>query len=246
MKFDVLTLFPEMFPPVVEASIIGRAKDAGLVSFRYVNIRDYSLDRRKRTDDTTFGGGPGMVMTAQPVDSALQAVQAEGKRVIYLSPRGRVIDKAWLDVLAQEPEVVLICGHYEGMDQRVLDKWEAEEVSVGDYVLTGGELPAMILIDAVSRLIPGVLSSSDSALQESVYSGLLEYPQYTRPAVWEGRETPPVLLSGDHRKIHLWRLEEALKLTKIRRPDLFDEFVKDSGRFEKDEQKVVEKVSKLL
>lgn len=245
MKFDVLTLFPEMFK-ALDASMIGRAAREGIISLDVRNIRDYSRDKRKRTDDTPFGGGPGMLMTAQPIDDALKDLEAERKPVLYLSPRGDVMDQKLLEEIAAEEEIVLLAGHYEGVDQRILDKWNIKEVSIGDYILTGGELPAMVLIDAVTRLLPGVLASRDSALEESVYSGLLEYPQYTQPRNYEGMEVPEILLSGDHRKIHLWRLEQALILTKKKRPEMFEEFVKNPGGFAKDEQKVIEKVRHLL
>lgn len=245
MRFDVLTLFPDMFS-AVDASMTGRAMENGIIELNVVNIRDYSNDKHNKTDDTPYGGGPGMVMMADPVFGALRGVGAENKRIVYMSPRGRIIDKALLTELAEEPSLVVLCGHYEGMDQRVLDAWDIEELSIGDYILTGGELPAMVLIDAVSRLLPGVLSSKESALEESIYSGLLEFPQYTRPREYEGREVPEILLSGDHRKIDLWRFEESLKLTARQRPDLFDRFVKEHCSLAKDEKKVMEKILGML
>lgn len=246
MKFHVLTLFPEMFPPVLGASILGRAERSGILSFHYVNIRDYSTDKRRRVDDTPFGGGKGMLMQAQPVFDALRSVGAESKRILYMSPRGRKLDPALVRSLAGEEELVILCGHYEGIDQRILDHWPIEEVSIGDYVLTGGETAAMVLIDSVSRLLPGVLSKEGAAVEESVYSGLLEYPQYTQPREYEGMAVPEVLVSGNHRLIHLWKFEESLKLTKRKRPDLFDEFVKNHRGLDKDEQKVMEKVIEMM
>ena len=246
MKFHVLTLFPEMFPPVLGSSILGRAERSGILSFHYVNIRDYSTDKRRRVDDTPFGGGKGMLMQAQPVFDALRSVGAESKRILYMSPRGRKLDPALVRSLAGEEELVILCGHYEGIDQRILDHWPIEEVSIGDYVLTGGETAAMVLIDSVSRLLPGVLSKEGAAVEESVYSGLLEYPQYTQPREYEGMAVPEVLVSGNHRLIHLWKFEESLKLTKRKRPDLFDEFVKNHRGLDKDEQKVMEKVIEMM
>jgi len=245
MHFDVLTLFPEMFTPVT-SSIIGRAENKGILDFNFVNIRDFSNDKHGHADDTPFGGGPGMVMMADPIFGAMRSVSAENKRVIYMSPRGRIIDKELLTELSREPELVILCGHYEGVDQRALDYWHAEELSIGDYILTGGELPAMVLIDSLSRLIPGVLASQEAATEESIYSGLLEYPQFTKPRNYEGIEVPEVLVNGNHKLIRLWKLEEALKLTKRLRPDLFDEFVKNHGELDKDEQKVMEKVIDML
>lgn len=245
MRFDVLTLFPEMFAPM-SRSMTGRAEQNGLIGFNFVNIRDYSDNKHKRADDYPFGGGRGMLMMPQPIFDAMEAVGADKKRVLYMSPRGRLLDRELIEELSRETEIVIICGHYEGVDQRVLDHWQAEEVSVGDYILTGGELPAMILMDAVARLVPGVLASRDAALEESVYSGLLEYPQYTQPRSFRGIDVPEVLLSGNHKKIRLWKFEESLKLTKRLRPDLFNDFVQNHQCLSKEEQKVMEKVIELL
>ncbi len=245
MHFDILTLFPEMVR-AVDSSMIRRAEKNGILDFNFVNIRDFSRDKHNKTDDTPFGGGPGMVMMADPIFGAMESVDAAHKRVIYMSPRGRIIDREILEELAAEPSLVILCGHYEGVDQRALDYWNAEELSIGDYILTGGELPAMVLVDAVSRLIPGVLSSEESAMEESVYSGLLEHPQFTRPRSYEGMDVPEVLLNGDHRKIHLWQFEEALKLTARLRPDMFEEYVRSASDLAKDERKVMEKVINML
>lgn len=245
MKFDVLTLFPEMFTAVT-SSIVGRASDKGLVEFNFVNIRDFSNDKHNKADDYPYGGGPGMVMMADPIFGAMESVGAKDKKVIYMSPRGKVIDKDILLELSREDEMVILCGHYEGVDQRALDYWQAEELSIGDYVLTGGELPAMVLIDALARLVPGVLASEEAATEESIYSGLLEYPQFTKPRSYEGMDVPEVLVNGNHKLIHLWKFEEALKLTRKLRPDLFEDFVKNHGELNKDEQKVMEKVINML
>lgn len=243
MKINVLTLFPEMFSAVT-GSILGRAADKGILEFHFINIRDFSRDKHKKADDYTFGGGPGLVMLADPIFGALEHIGAEGKKILYMSPRGKVLNQEKIENLAQEEELTILCGHYEGVDQRVLDYWHMEEVSIGDYVLTGGELAAMVLIDSVARLIPGVLAGEASATEESIYSGLLEHPQYTKPRSYRDMEVPEVLLSGNHKMIRLWRFEEALRLTKEVRPDLFEEFVKNHRELSKDEQKVLEKVIK--
>lgn len=224
MKIKVLTLFPEMLRPVLATSILGRAQESGLLSVELIDIRGYSTLKHKNADDYPFGGGAGMVMLAQPlVDAVEQATQPpfQGKR-IYLSPRGRTLNQRMVEELSRESELMLLCGHYEGVDQRALDLVIDEEVSVGDYVLTGGELPALVLIDAVARLIPGVLGSEESPADESFSSGLLEYPQYTRPREFRGLQVPEVLLSGDHARINRWRRERALELTLERRPELLE------------------------
>lgn len=243
MKINVLTLFPEMFSAVT-GSILGKAAEKGLLEFNFINIRDFSNDKHKKADDYPFGGGPGMVMLADPIFGALNSIDAKGKKCIYMSPRGSVLNQEMIQELSQEGELTILCGHYEGVDQRVLDYWNMEEISIGDYVLTGGELAAMVLIDSVARLIPGVLAGEDSAMEESIYSGLLEYPQYTKPRSYEGMDVPEVLVSGNHKLIRLWKFEQSLELTKKNRPDLFEAFVKDHGDLTKDEQKVLEKVMK--
>ncbi|MCR5481663.1 MAG: tRNA (guanosine(37)-N1)-methyltransferase TrmD [Clostridia bacterium] len=242
MKIDILTLFPEMFSAVTESSMLGRACEKGILDIRLTNIRDYSKDKHTKADDYPFGGGVGMVMLPQPAFDALEAVGAKNKKVIYMSPRGRILDEKKIKELAGEEELVILCGHYEGVDQRILDYWDAEEISIGDYILTGGELPAMVLVDSVARLIPGVLGSGESALAESIYSGLLEYPQYTKPREYEGLAVPEVLVGGNHRLIHLWQFEKSLELTMERRPDLFERFLSEHAQLEKDEKKVLEKV----
>ena len=242
MKITILTLFPRMFDPILKESIIGRAAENKLLEFEIIDIRDYTLDKHRSVDDTPYGGGAGMVMAAQPVFHALNSVKANGKRTIYLSPRGKILDKEMIDELAVTDDIILICGHYEGLDQRAIDHYHMEEVSIGDYILTGGELPAMVLIDAVSRMIPGVLGSQDSHAEESIYSGLLEYPQYTKPRVYEGLEVPEVLLSGHHKNINLWNLEQSLRLTAERRPDLFRKYIKSEKEYTKDEKQIIDRV----
>ena len=223
MKIELLTIFPEMFESFLSASIIGRAREAGLLDIHATDIRPYSQNKHKNTDDYHFGGGAGMLMLAQPIADAMKAVTRppfQGKR-IYMSPRGVPLTQALAQQLSQEERLVILCGHYEGVDQRVLDKYIDMEISVGDYVLTGGETAAMVLIDCVSRLVPGVLGSTESAGDESFSNdGLLEYPQYTRPRVFEDMEVPEVLLNGDHKKISQWRREQALLATARMRPDL--------------------------
>jgi tRNA (guanine37-N1)-methyltransferase len=241
MKIDILTLFPDMFTPVTQESILGRAKENGILNITLTNIRDYSKDKHKKADDYPFGGGAGMVMLADPVFRALYVINAKGKRIIYMSPRGRILDQELILELSKEEELVILCGHYEGVDQRIIDFWEMQEVSIGDYILTGGELPAMILIDAVARMIPKVLGSSSAHNEESIYSGLLEYPQYTKPRNYEGIEVPEVLVSGNHKLIHLWQFEKSLELTKERRPDLWEKFLKKEKNLTKDEQKILQK-----
>ena len=242
MKITVLTQFPEMFGPVLSASMLGRASDKGLLETQVVNIRDYSVDKHRKTDDTPFGGGFGMVMTPQPAFDALKALNASGKRILYMSPRGRKLDKDLALELSKEQELFILCGHYEGIDQRIIDAWNMEEVSIGDYVLTGGELPAMVLIDCVARLIPGCLSDDEAALEESVYSGLLEADQYTKPREYEGYSVPDVLYNGNHKLIHLWQYEKSLRLTKSRRPDLFEAYLKKDKVLTKDEKKILDTV----
>ncbi|MBQ9179547.1 MAG: tRNA (guanosine(37)-N1)-methyltransferase TrmD [Firmicutes bacterium] len=241
MKIDLLTLFPEMFTPL-KASMLGRAQDKGILDIKITDIRDYTKDKHNRTDDYPFGGGVGMVMMADPVFSALDAVGAEGKKIIYMSPKGKVLSQQKIEELSGLDDMVILCGHYEGIDQRILERYDIEEISIGDYILTGGEPAAIVLVDSVARLIPGVLSHEESAMEESIYSGLLEYPQYTQPREYDGMNVPEVLLSGHHRNIHLWRFEEALKLTKERRPDLFEAFLKREDELDKDEKRILEKI----
>lgn len=243
MKVNVLTLFPEMFPAVT-GSILGKAAEKDLLDFSFINIRDFSLDKHKKADDYPFGGGQGMVMMAQPICDALDSVNAKEHRIIYMSPRGKIIDRDLIENLAKEEEFTVLCGHYEGVDQRVIDMYDMEELSIGDYILTGGELAAMVLMDSVARMVPGVLASREAALEESVYSGLLEYPQYTRPREFRGMEVPEVLTGGNHRLVYLWQLEKSLAVTRERRPEMFEEYVKNHGDLAKDEREVLEKFLK--
>ncbi len=224
MTVDILTVFPEMFESVFAASILGRAREQGLLDIRLTDIRPFSAAKHKNTDDYPFGGGAGMVMTAQPIMDAMAAVSASlpGARRIYLGPRGKKLTTQLARELAREPSLILLCGHYEGVDQRALDACIDEEISIGDYILTGGELAAMVLTDCVARFIPGVLGSSESPEEESFSDGLLEYPQYTRPRDLNGRSVPEVLLNGDHAKIAAWRRRESLRATLRFRPDLLE------------------------
>lgn len=218
MKFDVLTLFPEMFSPLKQ-SILGKAEEKGLININLINIRDFSKDKHKKVDDTPYGGGAGMVIRPDVVYDAYKSVKDDKAKIIYLSPQGKKLNQQKVEELSKHSHLILICGHYEGIDQRVLDELEAQEISIGDYVLTGGELPAMVLIDSVSRYIEGVLTK-ESIEEESFSNNLLEYPQYTRPEEFMGRKVPEVLLSGHHENIRKWRYEKQLEITKQKRPDL--------------------------
>ena len=225
MRFDVMTLFPDMVTGVLNESIIGRAQSAGHIEIHAHNIRDFSTNKHRKTDDTPYGGGVGMVMTCQPIYDCYKSVlevipEGAKKRVIYMSPKGRIFNHDIAKELAEYDNLIFLCGHYEGVDQRVLDEIVDEDLSIGDFVVTGGEIPACIVIDAVSRLKDGVLPSSEAYEGESVASGILEYPQYTKPREFMGREVPEVLLSGDHAKIERWRLEEAVRITREYRPDM--------------------------
>ena len=223
MKFDVLTLFPEMFEPLKE-SIIKRATEKNLIDINLINIRDFSEDKHMHVDDTPYGGGVGMLMKPDVVGRAVASVKTEKSKVIYLSPRGKTLNQNKVKSLAESDHLILLCGHYEGIDQRVIDKVVDEEISIGDYVLTGGELPAMVLIDSVSRYVPGVLTE-ESTDEESFSEGLLEYPQYTRPEIFDGVRVPEVLLSGHHENIKKWRRLESLRITYKNRPELLENVV---------------------
>ena len=220
MKFDVLTLFPEMFEPLKQ-SIIGRAEEKELIDINFINIRDFSKNKHKKVDDTPYGGGAGMVMQADVVYDAYKSINGSNAKVIYMSPQGKVLNQKKVEQLSKEEHLIILCGHYEGIDQRVIDKIVDEEISIGDYVLTGGEIPAMVLIDSVSRYVDGVLSQ-DSTSEESFSQGILEYPQYTRPEIFDGVKVPDVLLSGHHANISKWRRCEALKNTYYKRPELLE------------------------
>lgn len=221
MKFNVLTLFPEMFSALDE-SIIGRGKEKGLIDINLINIRDFSKNKHKKVDDTPYGGGAGMVMEPTVVYDAYCSVKEPNVKVIYMSPQGKTLNQQRVQDLAKEENIILLCGHYEGIDQRVIDEIVDEEISIGDYVLTGGELPAMVLIDSVSRYVEGVLKE-DSVQEESFTDGLLEYPQYTRPEVFLGKRVPEVLLSGHHENIKKWRRNQSIINTYLKRPDLLKE-----------------------
>ena len=218
MKFDVLTLFPESFEPIKQ-SILGRALEKNLISLNLINIRDFSKDKHKKVDDTPYGGGAGMVIRPDVVYDAYKSIKDENAKVIYMSPQGNVLNQKKVESLSKEKHLILLCGHYEGIDQRVIDEIVDEEISIGDYVLTGGEIPAMVLIDSVSRYGEGVLTK-ESIKEESFSNNLLEYPQYTRPETFLDKKVPEVLLSGHHENIRKWREEQALKNTYQKRPDL--------------------------
>ncbi|MCD8196017.1 MAG: tRNA (guanosine(37)-N1)-methyltransferase TrmD [Lachnospiraceae bacterium] len=236
MKFYVLTLFPDMIRDGFQTSITGRAMEKGLLSLETVNIRDFSVNNRGRVDDYPYGGGAGMVMQAEPVYRAWQSVVSgmeKKPRTLYMSPQGRVFDQQMAQEFSQEEELILLCGHYEGMDERLIEEIVDEEVSIGDYVLTGGELPALVVMDAVSRLVGGVLHNEESAEYDSFHDGLLEYPQYSRPEEWHGKVVPSILLSGYHANVDRWRREQSLLRTMERRPDLMEhaQLTKEDKKF---------------
>ena len=225
MRIDILTLFPEMCEAVMGESIIGRARKNGKVEMNFHQIRDFAINKHNQVDDTPYGGGAGMLMMAQPIyDCFMDVCQKAGTRphFIYMSPCGKTLTQDRIKELAEMPNIAILCGRYEGVDQRVIDELVDEEISIGDYVVTGGELPAMILADAVSRMLPGVLADEQGFIGESHYSSLLEYPQYTKPAVWHEREVPEVLSSGHHAKIEEWKREQSLERTFLRRPELLE------------------------
>ena len=242
MRIAILTIFPEMFESVLHSSILGRAREEKLVEIEPVDIRPFSDRKHKNTDDYPFGGGAGMVMLAQPIVDAIRDVQGDRKvRRIYLSPRGETLTQKKAEQLAKEDELILLCGHYEGVDQRALDLCIDEELSIGDYILTGGELGAMVLVDCVARLVPGVLGCEESAQTESFSSGLLEYPQYTRPREFEGLTVPEPLLGGNHAHIIDWQISESLYITLRRRPEMARAYLK-GRKFTRHQQKVVDAV----
>lgn len=241
MRIDILTLFPTMLEEVFSYSIIGRAVKNKLIELNYINIRDFSEDKHKRVDDYPFGGGPGMVMKPEPIYKAIESVKKTNSRIIYLTPKGKVYNQSLAKELSKEQHLVLLCGHYEGIDNRIVENYIDDEISIGDYVLTGGEISAMVVVDSVARLIPGVLSSEESFEEESHYNGLLEYPQYTRPRVFRGHKVPEVLLSGNHKKIEEWRMYQSLKLTYLRRPDLIDKI-----ELSEDQRNILNKIKKEL
>lgn len=244
MKIDVVTLFPGMVTPVIQESMLKRAQENGLVMIRVHHLRDYTWDKHRVADDSPYGGGAGMVLKPEPIFAAIDAIQAEGDelRILLASPQGRVFDHRWAEELSRERRrLVLLCGHYEGIDERVKIGLPAEALSIGDYVLTGGELAALVVLDSVVRLVPGVLGDPDSAREESFSEDLLEYPHYTRPAVFRGMTVPEVLLSGNHAQIARWRRQQSLRLTLKRRPDLLAKAVRFK-RITEEDKKLLEEV----
>lgn len=235
MKFHILTLFPDMVRDGLNTSILGRAVQNGHISMDVINIRDYTLDKHKKVDDYPYGGGAGMLMQAQPIYDAWKAVcdkihdcadkDVQKPRTVYVTPQGSVFNQNMAVDLAKEEDLIILCGHYEGVDERVLEEIVTDYISIGDYVLTGGELPAMVMVDAISRMVPGVLSNEDSGVTESFYDNLLEYPQYSRPEIWHEKRVPEVLLSGHHKNIEKWRFEQSIERTKERRPDLYEKYL---------------------
>ncbi len=223
MRIDIITLFPEMFEPVFNDSIIGRAQKSGEISIHTHQLRDYAFDKHRRVDDTPYGGGMGMLMKAEPIALCFEEIcrqTGERPHFVYMSPQGKTLNQQRLKELADIKNICVLCGHYEGVDQRLLDSFIDEEISIGDYVLTGGEIPAMVFCDALCRMVPGVLTNNECFTEESHYNGLLEYPQYTKPSEWRGIEVPDVLLSGHHANIEKWRKEKSLEVTAEKRPDL--------------------------
>ena len=232
MKIDIATLFPEMMETILSESIVGRARKKGAIEIHCHQIRDYTKDKHRRVDDIPYGGGMGMVMQADPINNCYNAITEQlgtKPHTIYMTPKGSVFNQKKAIELSKLDNILILCGHYEGVDQRILDKIVDEEISVGDYVLTGGELPAAVLTDAVARMCDGVLSSSECFEDESHYNGLLEYPQYTRPEIWEGEAVPPVLLSGHHKNIADWRLEQSVRITKEKRPDMYEAYIRKNS-----------------
>lgn len=231
MKFHIMTLFPDMVLKGLSESIIGRATEKGLVDVEAVNIRDFAFNKHNKVDDYTYGGGAGMLMQAEPVYKCYEDIIGKissKPRVIYMTPQGNVFNQHMAEELAKEEDLIILCGHYEGIDERVLEEIVTDNVSLGDFVLTGGELPAMILVDAISRLVPGVLHNDVSAEYESFGDGLLEYPQYSRPEIWHDKKVPEILMSGHHENIEKWRHEMSLQRTKERRPDLYEKYVENN------------------
>ena len=223
MRIDIITLFPEMFEPVFNDSIIGRAQKSGEISIHTHQLRDFAFDKHRRVDDTPYGGGMGMLMKAEPIALCFEEIcrqTGERPHFVYMSPQGKTLNQQRLKELADIKNICVLCGHYEGVDQRLLDSFIDEEISIGDYVLTGGEIPAMVFCDALCRMVPGVLTNNECFTEESHYNGLLEYPQYTKPSEWRGIEVPDVLLSGHHANIEKWRKEKSLEVTAQNRPDL--------------------------
>ncbi len=231
MRIDIITLFPEMFEPVLNESIIGRAQKSGAIEIVCHQLRDYAFDKHRRVDDTPYGGGMGMLMKAEPIALCFEDICRQvGARphFVYMSPQGKTLNQSRLRELARIDNICILCGHYEGVDQRLLDAFVDEEISIGDYVLTGGEIPAMVFADALCRMVPGVLSNNECFTEESHFNGLLEYPQYTKPSVWRDMEVPEVLLSGHHANVEKWRADKALEVTMKKRPELLKDKIDDN------------------
>lgn len=231
MRIDIITLFPDMFAATLDESILARARKKGALQLCCHQLRDFSELAHNRVDDTVFGGGKGMLLMAEPIANCIDEIAEHTgakPKVVYMSPRGQVLNQEKAKELSKIDSLVILCGHYEGVDERLLEEYEAEEISIGDFVLTGGEIPAMVLVDSVCRMIDGVLADEDCFTEESHYNGLLEYPQYTKPSTWRERSVPDVVLSGHHAHIAKWRKEESLKLTSERRPDMYDRYLKDN------------------
>ena len=241
MIIHVLTLFPEFMDGMLNWSIIGRAVENNIIEINSLNIRDFSKNKHKKVDDYPYGGGPGMVMSPEPIYDAIKSVHRQNSKVIYLSPQGKRLNQKDLNRLSKESHLILLCGHYEGIDNRIIENYIDEEISIGDYVLTGGEIPAMVLIDGITRLLPGVLATEESFLDESHYNGILEYPQYTRPRVFKNIAVPEILLSGHHKKIMDWRNYKSLKTTLVKRPDLLNNI-----DLNKEERKLMEQIKEEL
>lgn len=257
MRFQILTLFPEMMQNIFSSSVTGKAMEKGIVSLEAINIRDFADNKYKHIDDYIYGGGSGMLMQPGPVfdsfekalsncemtyedyEKALSNPELKKPRVLYTTPQGRTFDQKFAMELSKEENIIILCGHYEGIDERAIELIKPEEVSIGDFVLTGGELPAAVIMDSVTRLIPGALGKDDSALYETFYDDLLEYPQYTRPEEYKGMKVPPVLLSGHHKNIAEWRLEESIKRTKEKRPDLYEKYMANHPVVEKKKKKKI-------
>jgi len=248
MRIDVLTLFPGMFTGPLDESILRRARQSGALDLRIYNLRDWTHDKHRTVDDRPFGGGPGMLLKPEPIFEAVESLRTEKSRVILLSPAGRLFRQEIARELAKESHLILICGSYEGVDERVRTHLVDDEISIGDYVLTSGALPAMVIIDAVTRLLPGVLGDEQSAEEESFSDGLLEYPQYTRPAEYRGLRVPEILLSGNHEEIAKWRLQQAIERTRQRRPDLYEKWLKrrQANAVEQQQEQLQEKVNETL
>ncbi len=242
MKINILSLFPEMFTAITTSSILGKANQKGIIDVSIVDIRDYSENKHKKVDDYPYGGGEGMLMSFFPIYNAIEELNLSGTPIFYMSPRGKIIEKEILQTTSTFPEITILCGHYEGVDQRIIDYYNMQELSIGDYILTGGELPAMVFVDSLCRFIDGILGDENSIQRESVYSGLLEYPQYTKPRECLGKKVPEVLLNGNHQLIELWQYEMALRVTKENRPQMFEDYLNNSKELSKKKEAILKKL----